>query len=120
MKTKHVHNFETKRENATVLICECGRFQNVISESNPAIVEMKPQPQHTPGPFPTYNLHNYTMEKVTPSYFKLFDAAPELLETLKELIKQVEEHSISHDRIPLNAVYMNAARSVIAKAEGRE
>jgi len=33
----HTHHFTARRPNATVLVCNCGRIQNVVSEENPAI-----------------------------------------------------------------------------------
>jgi len=33
----HTHHFTARRPNATVLVCDCGRIQHVVSEENPAI-----------------------------------------------------------------------------------
>lgn len=50
MKTKHAHEYKAKRPNPTVLVCDCGRFQNVVTKENPAIVGIE-KPQPTPGPW---------------------------------------------------------------------
>jgi hypothetical protein len=42
MATKHTHRFIARRPNASVMVCNCGKFQHVITDQSQVIVEHKP------------------------------------------------------------------------------
>lgn len=116
---KHIHEYKARRPNATVLVCACGRFQNVISKDNPAIVEVS---THTPTPWKldgtmVYDTEGHYVAKVSveegtanAAYIvRAVNAHEELLRALKHLAARMPNSEKENEWI----------NDIIAKAEGR-